>query len=108
MSEVTREAVEQLVTNLLVDELDVDPAAITNDATLESLDVDSLDLVELAQLVEERWDFEIKGSDAKDVETLGDAIDMIVKKGASVGLAESGALDGVGGTTDAEPVEVSS
>jgi acyl carrier protein len=92
-SEVTHEAVHELITRLLVDELDVPPEAVTLDATLESLDVDSLDLVEVAQLVEERWGLEIKGSDAKDVRTVGDAIDMIMKKADSVGLAESGALD---------------
>jgi acyl carrier protein len=98
-TEVTPEAVEELITNLLVEELDVDPALINHDATLESLDVDSLDLVELAQVVEERWGLEIKGEDAKDVRTVGDAIQMIVKKADSVGLAESGALDGTAATT---------
>ncbi len=100
MSAVTPEAVFQLINKLLVDELDVDPDAITLDATLESLDVDSLDLVELAQVVEEDWGLEIRGEDARDVRTVGDAITMIVKKAESVGLAESGALDAVGATDD--------
>ena len=94
---VTHEAVFELIKRLLVDELDVAPEAVTLDATLESLDVDSLDLVEVAQLVEERWGLEIKGSDAKDVRTVGDATEMIIKKADSVGLAASGALDGSSG-----------
>ncbi|HEX8066948.1 MAG TPA: acyl carrier protein [Thermoleophilaceae bacterium] len=106
MSEVTPEAVHQLIKNLLVEELDVDPEAVTADATLESLNVDSLDLVEVAQLVEERWDFEIKGADAKGVRTVGDAVAMIVKKADSVGLAESGALDAVQPSGGEQPAEV--
>ncbi|MFD8084412.1 acyl carrier protein [Kitasatospora sp. NPDC059722] len=38
----------------LVDEFDVLPARVTPDATLASLDLDSLALVELSLLVEER------------------------------------------------------
>jgi|SRR5918997_3721235 acyl carrier protein len=84
---VNRDQVMELVTQVLVAEIGVDPELISPDATLDSLDVDSLDLVEVAQVVEERWGFRIRAEDAKGVATLGDAIDMIVKRG------QSGALD---------------
>jgi hypothetical protein len=45
--------------------------------------------VEVAQVVEEKWGFRIRAEDAKGVETLGEAIDMIVT------LGQTGALDGL-------------
>ncbi len=84
---VNRDQVTELVTQVLVDEIGVEPELISPDATLDSLDVDSLDIVEVAQVVEETWGFRIRAENAKGVETLGDAIDMIVN------LGQSGALD---------------
>ena len=42
-------------------------------ATFEELDIDSLDLVELAQVVEEEYGVVLKGEDMKDLKTVGDA-----------------------------------
>lgn len=54
------------------------------DATMETqwseLDVDSLDLVELAQIVEDEYGVELKGDDVKDVKTVGEVIDLVVAK----------------------------
>src|ERR1700744_4307605 len=83
---VNQEQVLELVTQVLVDEIGVDAELISPEATLESLDVDSLDLVEVAQVVEERWGFRIRAEDAKGVATLGEAVDMIVTLGQSDGL----------------------
>jgi acyl carrier protein len=55
---------------------------IKREATFEQLDVDSLDLVELAQVVEDEFGVELKGDDVKDLKTLGDAIDLVVSKGS--------------------------
>ena len=91
---VTTETVEAKVIETIAS-FGPEPGSVTRAATFDELDVDSLDLVELAQVVEERWGLEIRGEDARDVRTVGDAIAMIVNKADSVGLAESGALDGV-------------
>ena len=56
---------------------------ITRDATWESLDIDSLDLAELAQIVEDEHGVKIEGDDMKDIKTVGDAIDFITKKKAA-------------------------
>lgn len=53
---------------------------VTRTATFESLDVDSLDMVELAQIVEEEFGVEIKTDDMKDLKTVGDAIDYVVAR----------------------------
>ena len=44
-------------------EFGADEADITRDATFEALDVDSLDLAELAQVVEDEFGVELKGDD---------------------------------------------
>ena len=54
-----------------------DESLITRDATFEALDIDSLDLVELAQIVEDEYGVVLKGEDMKGLETVGDAIDLI-------------------------------
>ena len=53
---------------------------ITREATFESLDVDSLDLVELAQIVEDEFGVELDGDSVKDVKTVGDVIDLVVAR----------------------------
>ena len=50
---------------------------ITPAATFEQLDVDSLDMVELAQIVEERFGVSIKGSDVAKIASLGEAAQWI-------------------------------
>ena len=49
-------------------------------ATFEELEVDSLDLVELAQIVEERFGVTIKGSDVAKIATVGEAAEWISKR----------------------------
>lgn len=53
---------------------------VTPQATFEELEVDSLDLVELAQIVEERFDVMIKGSDVAKIATVGEAAEWISKR----------------------------
>lgn len=52
-------------------------AEVTPDATLEALDVDSLDLAELAQLVEEEHGVTLESKDLKEIATVGDVIELI-------------------------------
>jgi acyl carrier protein len=50
------------------------------DARFEDLEVDSLDLVELAQIVEDEYGVEIKDSDLDKVETVRDVVDLIAAR----------------------------
>jgi acyl carrier protein len=61
-------------------ELGPKPEEITRDATFEALDVDSLDLVEIAQRAEETYGVEINPQDMGNVKTVGDAIDLVVAR----------------------------
>ena len=60
-----------------------DAETASTEATWSELDVDSLDLVELAQIVEDEFGVELGADDVKDLKTVGDAVDLIVAKGAS-------------------------
>jgi acyl carrier protein len=81
MATITPEAVEARVVEALVS-FGPDVEQVTRDATFEELDVDSLDLVELAQIVEDEYGVELKGDDMKALKTVGDAIDLVVARAA--------------------------
>ena len=57
-----------------------DPEALTREATLEEVDVDSLDLVELTQAVEDEYEIDLENADFKKVKTVGDVIDLVVER----------------------------
>jgi len=78
-TQVSSESVEKTIYDGLV-ALGTERDDLSREATLESLDVDSLDLVELAQIVEDEYGVELKGDDVKDVKTVGEVIDLVVAK----------------------------
>ena len=57
-----------------------DPEALTRDATLDSVDVDSLDLVELTQVVEETYNIDLENADFKKIKTVGDVVDLVTAR----------------------------
>jgi acyl carrier protein len=75
----TPQSIEETVTESLIN-FGADADAVTRDATLEDIDIDSLDLVELTQVVEEQYDIDLEGSDFKNIKTVGDVVDLIVAK----------------------------
>ena len=79
---VTTQDAERVVMGGLV-EVGADEDALSRDATFEQLDVDSLDLVEVAQVVEDELGVELRADDVKELRTVGDAIDLIVAKADS-------------------------
>jgi len=81
MPTVTNQQVEARVIETLAS-FGPDANQITRDATFEELDIDSLDLVELAQVVEDEYGVVLKGEDMKELKTVGDAIDLIAERAA--------------------------
>ena len=61
-----------IIKKLLVENLDVEEGLITEEATFESLGVDSLDMVELICELEEKC--EIDFGEPEGLETIGDLI----------------------------------
>lgn len=60
------------VKKLLEDNLSIDPDTVTEDSTLESLDIDSLDMVELITDLEEEEDIDF--GEPEGLETVGDIV----------------------------------
>jgi acyl carrier protein len=79
MPAVTTEQVEARVIETLAS-FGPDADQITRESTFEELDIDSLDLVELAQIVEDEYGVVLKGEDMKELASVGDAIDLIVSR----------------------------
>lgn len=75
----TREEIEGRVFEAL-QEFGAEPDAINLDSTFESMDIDSLDLVELAQIVEDEYGVQLKGEDMENVTTVRQAVDLVVSK----------------------------
>ena len=78
---ITPDQIEQRMTDALV-EFGPEREEIKRDATFESLDVDSLDLAELSQIIEDEYGVQLKGDDVGKIKTVGDAIDLVVSRGA--------------------------
>jgi acyl carrier protein len=81
MATVTSEQVEARVIDALAS-FGPDKSQIVRSSTFEELDIDSLDLVELAQIVEDEYGVVLKGEDMKELQTVGDAIDLIASRAA--------------------------
>lgn len=76
---ITEEQIEALVVESL-QTFGAEPELITRDATFEALDIDSLDLAELSQIVHESFGVELKGSDVAEVRTVDDAVQLIASR----------------------------
>jgi len=101
---VTAQEIEDLLRNMLVEEFDIEADLITDDATLEDLDLDSLDLVEIGQMIEQKYGVRIKAADAEGVTDLGGVIEMIHKKVLAGPTADDEVDEGA--SSDREPKEV--
>ena len=78
---LTRDAVEQRINDALL-EFGVEPGASRLDATWEEIDVDSLDLAELAQIIEEEYGVELRSAEIREMKTVGHAVDLIAARAA--------------------------
>jgi acyl carrier protein len=79
MTTVSKEQVQERVVEALAS-FGPDADLIVPSATFEELDIDSLDLVELAQIVEDEYGVILKGEDMKELKTVGDAVDLIASR----------------------------
>jgi acyl carrier protein len=73
-----------------------DPDSVTRDAKLDELDIGSLDVVEIAQVLEDEFDIAILGRQPDEVHearpnmaTIGDVIDLLIGRIETVGALPS-------------------
>ncbi len=77
-----KDQIEERLTEALVS-FGAERDKVKRDADWESLDVDSLDLAELAQIVEEEYGVKMAEKDMKELKTVGDAVDFVVAHASS-------------------------
>ncbi|MBW3578216.1 MAG: acyl carrier protein [Actinobacteria bacterium] len=70
----------ETVKSILVNTFQVPEEDVSPDATFESLDLDSLDLVEFTLALEEEVGVEIEDEEAEDIRTVEDAVTKIEEK----------------------------
>lgn len=65
---------------VLTSEFGVPEGEVTPDATFEALGLDSLDVVELTLVLEERTGVKLEDEELEDVRTVQDAMDKVAAK----------------------------
>ena len=65
----------------IVPKFGVNPDDVTDASTLEDLDMDSLDVVEIMQAIEDDLGIRVPDEDLEELTTLGDAVAAVVKNG---------------------------
>lgn len=65
----------------VVPKFGVNPDDVNDSSTLEDLDMDSLDVVEIMQAIEDDMGIRVPDEDLEDLTTIGDAVAAVVKNG---------------------------
>ena len=81
MAEHSSEQIEKVITDSLVS-FGANADDINREAELTALDIDSLDLAELSQIIEEQFGVELTSADVAEIHTVGDAIDLVAERTA--------------------------
>ena len=74
---ITAGSIEQKIRDVLP-EFGVDAGAIALDATFADLDVDSLDIAELSQILEDEYAIRLSDEDLASLETIDDTIKLVL------------------------------
>jgi acyl carrier protein len=82
---MTRDEVLELIRAHLADELELDPARITESTRFrEDLAADSLDLYTLVQELEDSYGVKMSDEEAARITTVGQAVDFVLARAPSV------------------------
>jgi acyl carrier protein len=79
MTTATKDQVQERVIAALV-EFGEEPENIKPDSRFEDLDIDSLDLVELAQVIEDEYGIEVNDSDMDQITTVQEAVAFVTER----------------------------
>ena len=78
---MSRNEIEEIVRNFLIEDLEIDEEKSKNDAKLkDDMGIDSLDFVDIVVIVERNFGFKIKPEDMTKVKTLHEFCDFIENK----------------------------
>ena len=73
------------VLDLISTEVPIERSHLDPSATLESLDIASLDMISVMFALEDKYGLMIEQEDVKDAKTLQDFVDLVIAKGAAAG-----------------------
>ena len=77
---MTKEEIFETVQSIAADELDTDADKISMDTSIQNdLNADSLDVFEIMNELEDKFDIELDGDNAK-AETISDVVDLVAKQ----------------------------
>jgi acyl carrier protein len=79
MTTATKDQVTERVITALV-EFGEEPENVKPDSRFEDLDIDSLDLVELAQVIEDEYKIEISDAEMEKITTVQDVVDFVSQR----------------------------
>ena len=79
MATTTKDQVTERVMAALV-EFGEEPENVKPDSRFEDLDIDSLDLVELAQVIEDEYKIEITDAEMEKITTVQDVVDFVAQR----------------------------
>jgi acyl carrier protein len=79
MTTATKDQVTERVISALV-EFGEEPENVKPDSRFEDLDIDSLDLVELAQVIEDEYSIEISDAEMEKITTVQDVVDFVTQR----------------------------
>ena len=81
---MTKEEVESQVREIIVEKFQVAAEKVKGDAKLDAdLGADSLDLVDLMMMLEDKFSLNISDEEAENIKTVNDVVDYIVEKSAA-------------------------
>jgi acyl carrier protein len=76
-----KEAIITRINELLINEFEIDASQIVPEENmLETLEIDSLDLVDVVVLIEKNFGFKVKTEEMADIETLNDFYEYVVSR----------------------------
>jgi acyl carrier protein len=79
MTTATKDQVQERVIAALV-EFGEEPENVKLESRFEDLDIDSLDLVELAQVIEDEYGIEITDADMDEIATVKDVVEFVSER----------------------------
>jgi acyl carrier protein len=88
---MTRDEVFELIRDHLADELELDPARVSESTHFRNdLDADSLDLYTLVQELEDTYGVAMTDEQAAQIQTVGQAVDFVLAHPAAASDREPG------------------
>ena len=75
-----RAEIESEIIRIVADSRGLDVTGITGDTRLDSLDIESLDIVVIVHEIEDRWKLEVPNDALNDITTVGDIVQAVSEK----------------------------